>query len=127
MNTKGRVLDREGVIRFLPNECENSKAICKRLTGSAVYPAEFLWFISRNPDVISPLVEGAAARVMMLDKTGWHRGTVRLEIAFYPDEENADTNVSGEIRDANNEINNTNNETNNVSDETSPNEYSSQN
>ncbi|WP_298617683.1 hypothetical protein [uncultured Thermosynechococcus sp.] len=119
MNTKGRLLDREEVIRFLPDECRRSKAIREMLNSSAVYPAEFLWFIYRNPDAIPPLLEGAVARVMMLDKTGWHRGTVRLELVFYPDKETADTNVCGEIRDANNE-------TNNVSDETSPSESSSQ-
>lgn len=33
----------------------------------------------------------------MLDKTGWHKGRVRLEIVFYPDEENPNINVSDEL------------------------------
>ncbi|WNC30187.1 MULTISPECIES: hypothetical protein [unclassified Thermosynechococcus] len=97
MSTNCHVLDREEVIRFIPNEDDNSRIIYKHRNTDITYPEEFLKLIFNDARLIPPLVRSCSARVMMLDKTGWHKGRVRLEIVFYPDEENPNINVSDEL------------------------------
>lgn len=42
MNTNCHVLDREEVIRFIPNEDDNSRIIYKHRNTDITYPEEFL-------------------------------------------------------------------------------------
>ncbi|WP_299044145.1 hypothetical protein [uncultured Thermosynechococcus sp.] len=93
MNTNHHILDREEVICFLTNQCENSRIICKELKDTTMCSEELLKNLYDCDWRYLRVIQGAAAKVMMLDKTGWHRGTVRLELVFYPDKETADTNV----------------------------------
>ncbi|WP_460192960.1 hypothetical protein [Thermosynechococcus sp. FA-CM-4201] len=87
-----RFLSSDEVIRFrgqgISYEDQNSAILVNscRNGNDITYVEQIKREISSQSQTVNYLVQGCAVEVVLLDRTGWHRGKVKLELIFYPEE-----------------------------------------
>lgn len=96
MSTRPRLLASDEVIRFktqgVDAEDQNSANLVQgyRSGNDITYVKQLMREITSStssaPIIAKYLAEGCAVEVILLDQTGWHRGKVKLELIFYPEE-----------------------------------------
>lgn len=87
-----RFLSPDEVIRFRGqgsnSEVQNSAILVSscRNGNDITYVEQIMREISSQSHTVNYLVQGCAVEVVLLDRVGWHRGKVKLELIFYPEE-----------------------------------------
>ncbi|AXY68200.1 hypothetical protein D3A95_09165 [Thermosynechococcus sichuanensis E542] len=92
MSTRPRLLSPDEVIRFktqgLDTEDQNSANLVQgyRNGNDIAYVKQLMREITSSSERVKYLADGCAVEVVFLDQMGWHRGKVKLELIFYPEE-----------------------------------------
>lgn len=87
-----RFLSSDEIIRFRGQgssyEDQNSAILVSscRNGNDITYVEQIMREISSQSHTVNYLVQGCAVEVVFLDQAGWHRGKLKLELIFYPEE-----------------------------------------
>lgn len=95
MSTRPRLLSADEVIRFktqgVDTEDQNSANLVQsyRSGNDIAYVKQLMREITSSSSashIAKYLADGCAVEVVLLDQKGWHRGKLKLELIFYPEE-----------------------------------------
>lgn len=78
-------LDPDEVIRLDPENVEINKVLAQYFAQKVFHPKDLILSLSKSFEFSELLMRGVAFEVMYLDKPGWQKGKVKLELNFYPD------------------------------------------
>jgi|GEM_PF-5452511 len=87
--TDPRILASDEVILFTQNgtsaEDYHSANVTNYRSNDIAYAQQLINHMSRESKLANHLAKDCSASVILMDKMGWQKGTVKLELVFYPE------------------------------------------
>ncbi|MDG2991184.1 hypothetical protein L3556_09620 [Candidatus Synechococcus calcipolaris G9] len=81
-------LQPDEVIRLNQDNVEINKVLAQYFTQKLFHPKDIILALARDSNFAELLMRGIVFEVMHIDKAGWQKGTLKLELNFYPDADN---------------------------------------